>query len=543
MVEPVFRKPPPEGDGTEAPKPKRFWWRFLLGSLLIVCATATAVAAGGLIKIENIAEALGHNNKLRNAVEGVLKETKGGEAQNILIIGSDKRAGAEFAEDPGRSDTTMLLRLDPDNGAIALMSIPRDLKTEIPGYGTAKFNEAFTYGGPKLTLQTVKELTGLQINHVVNVDYLGFVRAVYAIGCVYVEIDRRYYHSNIGVPADEQYAEINVKPGYQLMCGKRALEYVRYRHTDTDLVRAARQQDFLAAARQRVPISDLARDVLGAGKLIDIFTEYTTSDISDTKSMVEVMKLFIASRNSEIKEVRFPATLGPSFVYATPTAIEGAVDQFLGIEASGGPRGSIERREDGGKKKKKKAKKEKPRVKPKPPGEDGLVDAVESGVVEAQAVARKVSHNFPVYYPTRLPPGASYEESNPYLKIVDPRVYHFKDTDEDRHSAYRMVIQLELADGLHYFGVQGIKGWADPPILSDPSETRTIAGREYDIFIDGDRVKRISWTRGENSYWVANDLLNTLTNDQMVGIARSAKVLIPNRKPKMRKGAASGAGA
>ena len=283
MVEPVFRKPPPEGDGTEAPKPKRFWWRFLLGSLLIVCATATAVAAGGLIKIENIAEALGHNNKLRNAVEGVLKETKGGEAQNILIIGSDKRAGAEFAEDPGRSDTTMLLRLDPDNGAIALMSIPRDLKVEIPGYGTAKFNEAFTYGGPKLTLQTVKELTGLQINHVVNVDYLGFVRAVYAIGCVYVEIDRRYYHSNIGVPADEQYAEINVKPGYQLMCGKRALEYVRYRHTDTDLVRAARQQDFLAAARQRVPISDLARDVLGAGKLIDIFTEYTTSDISDTE--------------------------------------------------------------------------------------------------------------------------------------------------------------------------------------------------------------------------------------------------------------------
>ena len=106
-----------------------------------------------------------------------------------------------------------------------------------------------------------------------------------------------------------------------------------------------------------------------------------------------------------------------------------------------------------------------------------------------------------------------------------------------------MVIQLELADGLHYFGVQGIKGWADPPILSDPSETRTIAGREYDIFIDGDRVKRISWTRGENSYWIANDLLNTLTNDQMVGIARSAKVLIPNRKPKMGKGAASGGGA
>ena len=153
----------------------------------------------------------------------------------------------------------MLLRLDPDNEAIAVMSIPRDLKVEIPGVGTDKFNEAYAYGGPKLTLQVVKELTGLPINHVVNVDFLGFVRAVYAIGCVYVDVDRRYYHSNEGVPASEQYAEINIQPGYQLLCGKKALQYVRYRHTDTDLVRSARQQDFISAARQRVSVDDLVK--------------------------------------------------------------------------------------------------------------------------------------------------------------------------------------------------------------------------------------------------------------------------------------------
>src|SRR6478736_4889533 len=128
----------------------------------------------------------------------------------------------------------LLLRLDPDKNAIALMSIPRDLKVEIPGYGTEKFNAAYTFGGPKLTLQVVKELTGLQINHVVNVDFLGFVRAVDAIGCVYTDIDR---------------------------------------------VRSARQQDFLSSARERVPISKL---VLGQNDLVDIFTKYTTSDISDT---------------------------------------------------------------------------------------------------------------------------------------------------------------------------------------------------------------------------------------------------------------------
>ena len=137
------------------------------------------------------------------------------------------------------------------------MSIPRDLKVEIPGVGTDKFNAAYTYGGPKLTLQVVKELTGLPINHVVNVDFLGFVRAVDAIGCVYVDVDRRYYHSNEGLPPSEQYAEINIQPGYQLLCGKKALQYVRYRHTDTDIVRSARQQDFISDARQRVPIDDL----------------------------------------------------------------------------------------------------------------------------------------------------------------------------------------------------------------------------------------------------------------------------------------------
>jgi LCP family protein required for cell wall assembly len=541
VVEEPFKKPPPQGDHEPPPKQKAYWWRFTLASFVIVIATAAAVAASGLIKIDNIAEALGHNNKLRNAVQGVLKETTGGEAQNILILGSDKRANEP--EDPGRSDTTILLRLDPDNDAIALMSIPRDLKVEIPGVGTEKFSSAYAYGGPKLTLQVVKELTGLPINHIVNVDYLGFVRAVYAIGCVYVDVDRRYYHSNEGVPPSEQYSEINVQPGYQLMCGKRALEYVRYRHTDTDIVRAARQQDFLSAARQRVPIGDLARDVLGEGELIDVFTEYTSSDISDTKSMIEVMKLFIASRNAEINEVDFPAELGPSYVYASSTAIDEAVDRFLGIEASGGSRGTLDEAESSGEKKakKKKAKKKKEKPKPKlqakPPGSDGLVPAGEAGEEEAKIVARKVSSGFPVFYPTRLPSGAAFEESNPELHIQDPRVYHFKDTDDERHGAYRMVLTLELPDGVHYFGVQGIQGWSDPPILSGPSITQTIRGREYEIYLDGDRIKLVAWHRGDNTYWVMNSLLRVLTNDQMIGIARSAKVKVPNAKPKKRRGA------
>src|ERR1043166_5928720 len=150
------KKPPPSGDGTEPPKRKRYWWRFTLASVLIVSVSAAATATGILVYVDSVAEALSHNDVLGNKVDRYLSKVEGGEPQNILILGSDKRAGAEFEEDPGRSDTTILLRLDPDKDAIAVMSIPRALKVEIPGVGTEKFNAAYTYGGPKLTLQVVR---------------------------------------------------------------------------------------------------------------------------------------------------------------------------------------------------------------------------------------------------------------------------------------------------------------------------------------------------------------------------------------------------
>ncbi len=549
------KKPPPSGDPEKPPKPRRYWLRFTLASVIIVLVSAAATATGVLVYIDSVAKALSHNDAFGNKVDRFLSKVDGGAAQNILILGSDKRAGAEFEEDPGRSDTTILLRLDPDKGKIAVMSIPRDLEVEIPEVGTDKFNAAYAYGGPKLTLRVVKELTGLPINHVVNVDFLGFVRAVYAIGCVYTDVDRRYYHSNEGVPASEQYAEINIQPGYQLLCGRPALEYVRYRHTDTDIVRSSRQQAFISDARQRIAVDDLVEDVfLGGGKqdLIQIFTEYTTSDISDKETMLEVLKLFLAVRGAEIEEVHFPAELGPSYVTATPEAINEAVNQFLGVEASGGAQpnqeGAEENEQDEAPEKKakksrkakgkKKKQKEKPIVETPPQGSDELVLAREAGEMEAEIAARRVHGPFPIFYPTRLPAGAYYVESNPYEKIVDPRIYGIKDDDGNRYEAYRMVLVTEMSDGTHYFGVQGIRGWPDPPILENPSETKTINGREYEIFADSGRIKLIAWHRGENSYWVSNDLLQSLSNDQMVGMARSADVLVPKVKPK--KGGSKG---
>jgi LCP family protein required for cell wall assembly len=543
------RKPPPEGDGTEPPKKKRYWWRFSLATLIIVAVTAAATSSAVLLYIDSIAEAIGEgpNKHIKEQVEEVITEVHGGEPETILILGSDIRANS--GEVRGRSDTTILLRLDNKQDLISVMSIPRDLQTDIPGVGLEKFNAAYTYGGPKLTLQVVKEMTGLKINHVINIDFLGFVRAVDAIGCVYTDVDHRYYHSNVGVPPEEQYSEINIQPGYQKLCGKKALQYVRFRHTDTDIVRSARQQNFLSQARHQMSPTDLITD---NHNLIDILTEYTTSDISQGDELIELLDLLYELRGAEVQQVHFPAELGPSFVYANEDEVHHAVKEFLGeagFESQKFPEEKPEEGKKGKQKSEKQQKKAKGQKKSKhkkkkhkkhvPPGGEELVPATELGEQEAEIIARHVGGGFPVFYPTRLPSGATYQESNPYEHIVDPRVYHLKDKDKERHAAYRMVALYQPEYEVNYFGVQGIAGWEDPPILDDPTEEKTVNGREYFIYTDSGKIKLVAWHRGENTYWISNSLQQSLSNEQMMGIAESCHLVLPKKKKPAKKGSQS----
>jgi LCP family protein required for cell wall assembly len=543
------RKPPPDGDGTEPPKKKRYWWRFTLATLVIVAVTAAATSSAILLYINSIAEAIGtkENKELSAEVKGVIKKVHGGEPETIVIIGSDMRANLE--EKFGRSDTTILLRLDAGKDLISVMSIPRDLKVDIPGIGPEKFNAAYSAGGPRLTVQVIKELTGLDVNHIVNVDFLGFVRAVDAIGCVYTDVDRRYYHSNVGVPEEEQYSAINIQPGYQKLCGKKALEYVRFRHTDTDIVRSARQQSFLSQVRHQISPLDLITD---NHNLIDILAEYTTANIEEGTELIELLDLLYELRGAEVQQVHFPAVLGPSFVYANEGEVRHAAKEFLGEAGYETQKSEDERKKAKAEKKRKAAKRKerekakkaagkggkkhkKPQVKHTPPGGDELVPAAEAGESEGATVARHVGGGFPVFYPTRLPAGAAFQESNPYEKIVNPRVYHLRDKDKERHSAYRMVGVFEpIYEEPNYFGVQGIRGWEDPPILDDPSEEKTVNGREYSIYTDSGQIKLVAWHHGENAYWISDTLQQSLTNEQMMGIAESCHLIQPTPKAAKR---------
>jgi LCP family protein required for cell wall assembly len=490
------------------------WLRFLTASFLIVASIAGATSASLILYLSDIASAL-KDNSIGQDVDNILSDVPSSGAQTIMILGSDKR-NQEISGKFGLSDTTMLLRLDPDRNAIALLSLPRDLKVDIPGYGTSKLNDAYAYGGPKLTLQTVKQLTGLPINHLVNVDFTGFARAVNAIGCVYVDVDQRYFHQNGPYSSESDYAEINLQPGYQALCGFDALSFVRYRHTDNDIVRAARQQAFLREARAKVPPSRLIDD---RKKLIKIFTTYTSSDINDWQSMLEVLKLFFDLRGAQIKEIHFEGHLGPSYVTASHSQIETAVNQFLGSEGTPGPQGSTAKPEQ------KVTPEEAPDATKPTPAAPKKKRAVDTNLVEttygkplAQGIkARKLK--VPVYYPTQLEVGSDFAQK--------PRAYKIngKGDESPPHSeraAYKYVFSLPTIGD--YYGFEGTR-WKDPPILDNPAEERTIGDRDYKLYYDGDRLRMVAWQTDQGSFWLSNSYIETIPNADMLKIAQSFRQL------------------
>ena len=484
----------------DIPRPG-LWKRLLVGAFIVILAAAGATTVAAFNEVDKVVDALKLGPELRVS-EKSLAETDPGEPQTLMILGSDKRPknNAEGAASDARSDTIMLVRLNPDKEATAIMSLPRDLKVEIPGYGVAKINEAYQAGGPQLTLETVKQLTGLPINHVVNVTFKGFWRAVNAIGCVYADIDHDYYNDSA------EYTFIDIDAGYQRLCARKALQYVRFRHTDTDLVRSARQQDFLRQAKQQITTSKLIDE---SGRLMKIFGRNTSTDpgLRSRSEVLRLLKLAIFSARQPIQEIHFEGTIGPSYVEASDAQVKKLVQQFLAVEDTEGPRGQAQ---------------ERPARRPKRKRRRGGADAASLGLYDAsaigeeqalQAVEAGAGGSLPVLYPTLLLNSSEF--------VPPPRVYKIRGTDGKKYGAYRMVLRKYNADG-EYYGVQGTT-WMDPPILDDPTDTRRLGGRKYELHFAGDRLRLVAWRTPKAAYWVSNTLLQTLTKKQMMAIARSTR--------------------
>jgi LCP family protein required for cell wall assembly len=480
------------------------WKKLLLGSVAIILATAAATSVAAFHEVDNIVSHLKENPDIQLG-KVKLAEAPPGEPQTILLLGSDtrpKNAKDGGAGAGGRSDTIILARLDPKKKATALMSLPRDLKVNIPGHGTDKINAAYEIGGPALTLRTVKELTGLPINHVINVDFKGFERAIDAIGCIYADIDRNYLNDTAA------YAFIHVDAGYQKLCGFKALQFARFRHEDSDLVRGVRQQEVIKAVKQQISVSGL---IGKRGDLENIFGKYTTSDaaLKDRAEILTLAKLAIFSAGQPIREVQFKGDVGitsggagiPSYVTASSTTVRRLVQQFLGVEGSKGPKpaGLPSNRK----------KKKRP-----PPGDNGLERAPDAGMQQAIALISKgAGGQLPVYYPTVRTKGSQF--------VDPPRYYKVKTPEHRAEKSYRIVLKLGLIG--EYYGLQGTT-WKNPPILDSASDEVKIKGRTFELRYDGDRVQTVAWRTRKANYWVSNTLLQTLSKDQMLAIARTAKL-------------------
>jgi LCP family protein required for cell wall assembly len=171
-------------------------------------------------------------------------------ACNFLILGSDSRKGfirGVPASEESRADTIMLVQVDAAKDRTIVLSIPRDLRVEVPGIGPGKINTAFEHG-PDVMVQAVEELTGLNVNHYVQVNFVGFQRLVDALGGVAICIDR---------PMVDTLAGLNLRrAGCHDLGGRQALAFVRARHIEGDAIpdfsRIARQQQFLRALLHEV---------------------------------------------------------------------------------------------------------------------------------------------------------------------------------------------------------------------------------------------------------------------------------------------------
>jgi LCP family protein required for cell wall assembly len=475
----------------------RVFARFLVGAVIIIVASACATAVAGWHEVNKVVAAFQHTKHIKG-ISDVITEAEAGKPQTILLMGSDKRSknSSDFKRGligKPLSDTMILMRLDPAKRATALLSLPRDLKVEIPGYGTDKLNAAYSIGGARLTVRTIRGLDPrLKINHVINVDFHGFSKAVNALGCIYVDVDRRYYNSS------NSYSKINIQAGYQRLCGQNALAYVRYRHEDNDLVRATRQQDFLRQVKAQVGAFGLIND---RNKLLHIFSSYTSSDLNSRSGILRLLKLAIFSASRPVQEIHFRAKIGPSYVYARSSVIAKVVTQFLGVQASKGPKGVLRAKT----KRDRRAQRRQ---------DNGLELASAPFKDQAlQAVNDKVGV-FPVYFPTKRVKGS--------LTIGPPAVYTIVTRAGKHYPAYRIVIKKGYVG--EYYGLQGTT-FTNAPLLDQPHTSRTIRGRKYDLYADGSRLRLVAWKDGRSVYWISNTLLLSLSNSQMLSIAASTKHL------------------
>jgi LCP family protein required for cell wall assembly len=538
-----------------------------------------------------------------------------GQPAVALMIGYDHRK-ADGPNASGRSDTLMLVRADPTTSSISLLSFPRDMRVLIQCPGKTPFydkiNAAYSYCGPQGALNTVKALTGVPINYLITVNFRGFRQIVDRLGGAWIDVDRRYFNDHGGPYG---YARINLFPGYQKLDGRKALDYVRFRHTDSDLYRVARQQQFVKALKNQIQESfgptalpkivnaithnvEVAQggghDVSGRTVLSYALFAYGlpkgrvyqtrieglegTADLTTAQSNITSAVAAFSHPDVDSSEKATAVALGEKLRRQAPVARATSITVLNGNGVSGSastagyllgqrsydvltpPNGLpanaptfdyfrtkvyFNPARKGAREAARKVTNlfASAELAPLPRKLSQLANGAMLTVVVGQTFhgslasapvdqtpkrerpnvtygpnasidllrARRTRVSFPLMVPTVIERSSWTDSTTPVrLYRIDPGGHH---------KAVRLVYHMSSNE---YWGIE-MTDWNDAPVLADRSLTRHIGGREYDLYYNGPKLHMVVLRTPRANYWVVNSLLDRLSNETMIAIAKGLK--------------------
>jgi LCP family protein required for cell wall assembly len=277
-------------------KKKNKWLRRTLYGLLSVAVIAIGYAVYQAWTIYNALDNFSKDeseSRFKAVVDKTVEappEWEGKERVNILLLGGDARGLAEG--EIARSDSMIVVSIDPVTKRAHLLSVLRDTYVDIPGHGKGRANTAITLGGPNLVMETIGNLLGLDIHYYAYADFEGFKALVDAIGGVYFEVEK---DMNYVDKADKNRYDIHLEKGYQLLDGDKALQYVRFRHDAmSDFTRTERQREFLKAVAAKLQST---WNVVRMGQILESVQPYieTNLKVSDMLKLGQLgLKLHIA---------------------------------------------------------------------------------------------------------------------------------------------------------------------------------------------------------------------------------------------------------
>lgn len=506
---------PPDGKTRyyKVPRRRRRWPWAAFYTVWIVIAVVVAAAWGIDRAAQHLLDQISPNNSTVVAARKALAVDNGPDT-TFLILGSDNRSWIAGSEN--LADSMILVRLAPSQNLISIMSVPRDLAVILPGYanlGTVKINEAYELGGPEEAIQTVEEYLHVPVNHYVDVGFEGFFEVIQHLGGLYTQVDRRYYNA-----AGDGYAPIDLYPGYQRLNGNQALAFARFRHTDTDIVRAARQQQILLDLKRQVSANFGLTDV---PVLLNAVADGIQTDVHSLSTLINIGQFLLGLPHGRIYhttlQVSFSNTAAGDYDLASPAQIATSVNEFLDPLAT-------------------QQAKALPATITVPTHTSHAATHVTAAQAKAAARAAAVEANTipselsvtsapaqaliglgPVGLPLLVP---SLQYNDAQLDTAMPvRAYRIEGGPDGGWPSVVEVFANQSAAG-SYYDVQETR-MTSPPVMQDPTSVIHQGTRTYDLFQDGSVLRYVGFWQDKTWYWVSNTFDGALSPAQILGIAAS----------------------